>query len=73
GSAYLLLDAEHPGERVAFMLREAGVDCVVMASGWGGVLPDAVTRVVVDDPATVRVLQGLGEGPLTAGVRSSAS
>ncbi|MFP3969716.1 hypothetical protein SMC26_46050, partial [Actinomadura fulvescens] len=64
GSAYLLLDAEYPPERVAFMLRDAGVESVVMASGWSGVLPDAVTRVVVDDPATIRALDAAGSGPL---------
>ncbi|WP_433325335.1 non-ribosomal peptide synthase/polyketide synthase [Spirillospora sp. CA-294931] len=52
GSAYLLLDAEHPPERIAFMLRDAGVRSVVTDSGWAGTLPDEVIRVAVDGPGT---------------------
>jgi len=35
GGAYLLLDLSYPGERLAFMLRDAGAS-VVVAKGLGG-------------------------------------
>ncbi|WP_433325333.1 non-ribosomal peptide synthase/polyketide synthase [Spirillospora sp. CA-294931] len=56
GGAYLLLDAEHPAERLEFMLRDADVRSVVTTAAWGGSLPDDLVRVGVDGPATAEVL-----------------
>ncbi|WP_245651928.1 non-ribosomal peptide synthetase [Streptosporangium amethystogenes] len=61
GGVYLPLDADHPAERVAYMLADAGAVSVVTAMAWDGVLPEGVARVVLDDPATVRAL-GAGDG-----------
>ncbi|MFC9133373.1 amino acid adenylation domain-containing protein [Streptomyces sp. NPDC057099] len=59
GGAYLPLDADHPAERIAYMLADAGAVAAVTATAWGGTLPDGVARIVVDDPATVRTLAEL--------------
>ncbi|WP_024933944.1 non-ribosomal peptide synthetase [Actinomadura welshii] len=61
GAAYLLLDADHPAERIAFMLRDADAHTVVTTGDWTGALPGDVARVVVDDPATILELGGLDE------------
>ncbi|GHH94042.1 non-ribosomal peptide synthetase [Streptomyces capillispiralis] len=53
GAAYLPLDADHPRERIAHMLTDAGARTVVTVSALAGELPaTAATRVLLDDPAT---------------------
>ncbi|WP_344549109.1 amino acid adenylation domain-containing protein [Actinomadura fulvescens] len=59
GSAYLPLDAEHPGERIAYMLRDANVRAVITTTDWEGSLPNDAERVLMDDQETVRALEGL--------------
>ncbi|WP_406443872.1 non-ribosomal peptide synthetase [Streptomyces sp. NBC_00631] len=51
GAAYLPVDPSYPGERVAFMVADAGPVCVVAASGVGREL--GVPVVCVDDPGVV--------------------
>ncbi|MET7293054.1 amino acid adenylation domain-containing protein [Streptomyces griseoloalbus] len=56
GAAYLPLDADHPRDRIAHMLSDAGARTVVTVHALSGELPaaPAVTRVLLDDPATTR-------------------
>ncbi|MFJ1820076.1 non-ribosomal peptide synthase/polyketide synthase [Streptomyces sp. NPDC088139] len=72
GGAYLPIDPEYPAERVAYMLADAGVRCVLT----GGGLLDGPARlegvagvmlVAVDDPLVVGELAAFGGGPLGAG------
>ncbi|MEU2842792.1 condensation domain-containing protein, partial [Streptomyces sp. NPDC007076] len=69
GGAYLPIDPEYPAERVAYMLADAGVRCVLT----GGGLLDGPARlegvagvmlVAVDDPLVVGELAAFGGGPL---------
>ncbi|MFF8973937.1 amino acid adenylation domain-containing protein [Streptomyces sp. NPDC014995] len=55
GAAYLPLDADHPQDRIAYMLSDSGARTVVTVGELAGDLPEApgVTRVLLDDPATV--------------------
>ncbi|MFC8792457.1 amino acid adenylation domain-containing protein [Streptomyces cinereoruber] len=54
GAAYLPLDADHPRDRIAYMLEDAGARTVVTTRELSDALPDApgVARVLLDDPAT---------------------
>ncbi|MFF8034748.1 amino acid adenylation domain-containing protein [Streptomyces sp. NPDC016626] len=56
GAAHLPLDADHPRDRIAHMLSDAGARTVVTVHALSGELPaaPAVTRVLLDDPATTR-------------------
>ncbi|MFD9536444.1 amino acid adenylation domain-containing protein [Streptomyces sp. NPDC060010] len=55
GTAYLPLDADHPRERIAYMLADSGARTVVTTREAAGGLPEdtAAGRLVLDDPATV--------------------
>ncbi|MFJ2796259.1 amino acid adenylation domain-containing protein [Streptomyces sp. NPDC087290] len=66
GGAYLPIDPEYPGERIAYMLRDAVPVAVLASTGTAGAVPTGVARIVVDDPATVRALAGL-DGDVPAG------
>ncbi|WP_406443876.1 non-ribosomal peptide synthase/polyketide synthase [Streptomyces sp. NBC_00631] len=66
GAAYLPVDPSYPGERVAFMVADAGPVCVVAASGVGPEL--GVPVVCVDDPGVV----GAGVLPVPVPVPVSA-
>ncbi|MFF4422637.1 amino acid adenylation domain-containing protein [Streptomyces sp. NPDC001549] len=55
GGAYLPLDLDHPAERIAFMLGDAGPVCAVTTQAVADRLP-GVDLVVLDDPATVERL-----------------
>ncbi|MFG3506480.1 amino acid adenylation domain-containing protein [Streptomyces sp. NPDC047821] len=53
GAAYLPLDADHPQDRIAYMLDDAGARTLVTTSELSAGLPaaPAVERVLLDDPA----------------------
>ncbi|MFC9133443.1 amino acid adenylation domain-containing protein, partial [Streptomyces sp. NPDC057099] len=69
GAAYLPLDPEHPAERVAAVVEDAGAAVVVTATGAAGVLPEGMSRVVLDDPAVAARLADLDSDPVTADER----
>ncbi|MEU9020514.1 amino acid adenylation domain-containing protein, partial [Actinomadura sp. NPDC048394] len=48
GAAYLPLDPDHPRDRVAYMLEDAGALCAVAAPETAGLLPDGADVVVLD-------------------------
>ncbi|MEV7672053.1 amino acid adenylation domain-containing protein [Streptomyces sp. NPDC088752] len=61
GAAYLPLDADHPRDRIAYMLDDAGARTVVTTRELSDALPDApgVARVLLDDPATAAARDAL--------------
>ncbi|MGW6577270.1 amino acid adenylation domain-containing protein, partial [Streptomyces sp. NPDC054945] len=64
GGAYLPVDPEYPAERVAFMLTDAAVTCVLTGHGPHDMLADFQQRsaapvVVLDEPAVEAELAGL--------------
>ncbi|MGW8769013.1 non-ribosomal peptide synthetase, partial [Streptomyces sp. NPDC055815] len=59
GGAYVLLDQDHPAERIAFVVRDAGMQVVLTSQALAGVLPGEVRQVVVDDPAVAAEIAGL--------------
>ncbi|WP_143671081.1 non-ribosomal peptide synthetase, partial [Streptomyces sp. Ru87] len=63
GAAYLPLDADHPRERIAYMLDDAGARTVVTTRELAGELPpaDSVARVLLDEAATVAALHAAGD------------
>ncbi|MFJ9567908.1 amino acid adenylation domain-containing protein [Streptomyces fuscichromogenes] len=52
GAAYLPVDPSYPGERIGFMLGDAGPVCVVTSAGLAGAVPGdlGVPVVCLDDP-----------------------
>ncbi|WP_328490226.1 non-ribosomal peptide synthetase [Streptomyces zaomyceticus] len=58
GAAYLPLDADHPRDRIAYMLSDAGARTVVTVGELAGELPETagVTQLLLDDPAIVEAL-----------------
>ncbi|MFC6512459.1 amino acid adenylation domain-containing protein [Streptomyces goshikiensis] len=58
GAAYLPLDADHPRERIAYMLADSGARTVITTREAAGGLPDgpAAGRLVLDDPAVAAAL-----------------
>ncbi|MFB7391478.1 amino acid adenylation domain-containing protein [Streptomyces sp. NPDC056191] len=58
GAAYLPLDADHPQDRIAYMLSDAGARTVVTVRGLAGDLPETagVTHLLLDDPDTEAAL-----------------
>ncbi len=66
GAAYLPVDPSYPAGRVRAMLADAAPACVVTSAGLaelagGGCWP----LVVLDDPATTTMLDGLADGEVT--------
>jgi amino acid adenylation domain-containing protein len=49
GGAYLPLEPDHPAERLAFMVRDAGAEVVVTSSSLADRVPAGVPAVCVDD------------------------
>ncbi|MEU7576503.1 amino acid adenylation domain-containing protein [Streptomyces sp. NPDC041068] len=66
GAAYLPLDADHPRERIAYMLDDAGARTVVTERELAAELPQpaGVTHLLLDDPALVAARAGLDAGDL---------
>ncbi len=50
GTAYLPVDVDYPGDRIAFMFADAAPVCVVTTAEMAPKLPD-VPRILLDDPA----------------------
>ncbi|WP_329285887.1 non-ribosomal peptide synthetase [Streptomyces sp. NBC_00691] len=66
GAAYLPLDADHPQDRIAYMLSDAGARTVVTVRDLAGDLPGTagITRLLLDDPATEAALAAASDpGP----------
>ncbi|MGW6242731.1 amino acid adenylation domain-containing protein [Streptomyces roseolus] len=61
GAAYLPLDADHPRDRIAYMLDDAGARTVITVRELAAALPEApdVTRLLLDEPATADALARL--------------
>ncbi|MFE5966723.1 amino acid adenylation domain-containing protein [Streptomyces sp. NPDC056463] len=53
GAAYLPLDADHPRDRIAYMLADAGARTVLTTRELSDALPDApgVARLLLDEPS----------------------
>ncbi|WP_030312979.1 non-ribosomal peptide synthetase [Streptomyces flavochromogenes] len=71
GAAYLPLDADHPQDRIAYMLSDAGARTVVTVRDLAGDLPETagVTRLLLDDPAVEAALAAAADpapGPAVA-------
>ncbi|NYI04382.1 non-ribosomal peptide synthetase [Allostreptomyces psammosilenae] len=58
GAAYLPLDLDHPAQRIAFMLRDAGARAVLTVAELAEALPEGEgpERIALDDPAVVAEL-----------------
>ncbi|MFI5532892.1 amino acid adenylation domain-containing protein [Kitasatospora sp. NPDC051853] len=50
GAAHLPLDADHPRERIAYMLADAGVRTVLTTTALAGELPSGVDALALDAP-----------------------
>ncbi|MFF1925665.1 amino acid adenylation domain-containing protein [Streptomyces sp. NPDC058221] len=60
GAAYLPLDADHPRDRTAYMLSDAGAGTVLTVRELAGLLPESdASRILLDDPATAAALAAL--------------
>ncbi|MDT9687282.1 amino acid adenylation domain-containing protein [Streptomyces sp. P9(2023)] len=61
GAAYLPLDADHPQDRIAYMLADAGARTVLTNHELSAALPDApgVTHVLLDDPSVTAACAAL--------------
>ncbi|MGW7166704.1 amino acid adenylation domain-containing protein [Streptomyces sp. NPDC054884] len=75
GAAYLPIDPEYPAERIAHMLADADVRCVLtergLLDGPAGLRGAAgATLVAVDDPEVAGELAALDGGPLSADERT---
>ncbi|MGW7286416.1 amino acid adenylation domain-containing protein, partial [Streptomyces sp. NPDC054847] len=66
GAAYLPLDADHPQDRIAYMLSDAGARTLVTTRASAGDLPaaPAVARVLLDDPSVVAARAALDDSAL---------
>ncbi|WP_329625052.1 amino acid adenylation domain-containing protein [Streptomyces sp. NBC_01255] len=64
GAAYLPLDADHPRDRIAYMLSDAGARTVLTVRDLAGELPasEGVTHLLLDDPATADALAAQAAG-----------
>ncbi|NEE09684.1 AMP-binding protein, partial [Streptomyces sp. SID7499] len=70
GAAYLLIEPDQTTERTAALVAETGLALTVTAAGPARALPRGLTRVVLDDPATVTELAALApEGVVREGLR----
>jgi amino acid adenylation domain-containing protein len=58
GGAYLPIDPEYPGERIGFMLADAGAVCVLTSTTCAPDHAEGVPVVVVDAPSVVHRLAG---------------
>ncbi|WP_314176406.1 non-ribosomal peptide synthetase [Streptomyces winkii] len=67
GAAYLPLDSDHPADRLRFMVEEARPVCVLTTGGLLECLPEGRTQIVLDDPAVIRRLGELPDGPVRDG------
>ncbi|MFB7588631.1 amino acid adenylation domain-containing protein [Streptomyces sp. NPDC056169] len=63
GAAYLPLDADHPRDRIAYMLDDARARTVLTVRDLAGELPrpTGVTHLLLDDPETADALAALAD------------
>ncbi|MEU0537733.1 amino acid adenylation domain-containing protein, partial [Amycolatopsis tolypomycina] len=54
GAAYLPIDVDYPGDRIAYMVEDAGPVCVVTTRDVEAKLPAALPRVLLDDAALAK-------------------
>ncbi len=60
GAAYVPVDPGYPSDRIAFMLTDAAPVAVLTTTVLAGMdLPGGVRRIVIDDPATMAVVEDL--------------
>ncbi|MEA2137668.1 MAG: hypothetical protein QOG56_818, partial [Solirubrobacteraceae bacterium] len=74
-AAYLPLDLDHPGDRIAFMLRDSGAEVVVTTPELAGELPDldGIERVLLLTPASDAAIDDdVDHGDLDDGDRGEA-
>lgn len=50
GAAYLPLDLDLPRERIAMMIDDAAISCVITQGSSARILPETVSRLELDDP-----------------------
>nr|WP_244170286.1 non-ribosomal peptide synthetase [Amycolatopsis tolypomycina] len=55
GAAYLPIDVDYPGDRIAYMVEDAGPVCVVTTRDVEAKLPAALPRVLLDDAALAKM------------------
>ncbi|MEV4050454.1 amino acid adenylation domain-containing protein [Amycolatopsis sp. NPDC049688] len=55
GAAYLPIDVDYPGDRIAYMVEDAGPVCVVTTADIEAKLPAALPRVLLEDTALTRM------------------
>ncbi|WP_018348686.1 non-ribosomal peptide synthetase [Longispora albida] len=51
GAAYLPIDSDHPADRIAYMLGDAGARVVITTAELAGDLPETGSRILLGDPA----------------------
>ncbi|MGW7097727.1 amino acid adenylation domain-containing protein, partial [Streptomyces sp. NPDC054874] len=76
GAGYLPVDPDYPTDRISYMLRDARPALVLSSAGTAAVLDsvqvDASDRLVLDDPAVVRILDAQSDEPVTDADRATA-
>ncbi|MEV6824241.1 amino acid adenylation domain-containing protein [Amycolatopsis sp. NPDC051102] len=55
GAAYLPIDVDYPGDRIAYMVDDAAPVCVVTTADIEAKLPASLPRVLLEDPALARM------------------
>ncbi|MEN0139092.1 MAG: amino acid adenylation domain-containing protein, partial [Rhodococcus sp. (in: high G+C Gram-positive bacteria)] len=65
GGGYVPVDTSYPAERVAAMFEDARPVCAVVSAEFASSAPAGLPVVVIDDPATHRVVAGLSGLPVT--------
>ncbi|MGW2014883.1 amino acid adenylation domain-containing protein [Streptomyces sp. NPDC001927] len=70
GAAYLPLDADHPQDRIAYMLADAGARTVVTTHELSAALPDApgVTHLLLDEPSVAAECAALDASDLNLAI-----
>ncbi|MFJ5266794.1 amino acid adenylation domain-containing protein, partial [Streptomyces sp. NPDC088387] len=66
GGVFVPVDADHPAERIARVLRDSGPDLVLCTRATQGSVPEGTTArtTVLDDPAVARAVAGHPGGPV---------
>ncbi|MFD9035384.1 amino acid adenylation domain-containing protein [Streptomyces sp. NPDC059567] len=66
GAAYLPLDADHPQDRIAYMLTDAGARTVITTCELSGTLPDTpgIAHLLLDEPSVTAECAGLGDSDI---------
>jgi amino acid adenylation domain-containing protein len=56
GAAYLPIDPDYPPERVALMVEDAGLACVITTGEMVAWLPESLRHLILDHPAMIQAL-----------------